>query len=93
MSSLRRRCGVDDIERVAGFGDARHRILEGHCRDCKSNRRGNVAIGVWMAGLMPSLTFRDVPVVLGVDGAIHEPMGGGEGPTSALHLIMCFQHF
>lgn len=88
MSSLRRHCGVDDIDRVACFPDARHRILVGHCRDCKSNRRGNEAIAVSLAGLMLSLTFRDVPDAFGVEGAIHGPMGGGEGPTSALHLTI-----
>jgi hypothetical protein len=42
-----------------------------------------------MARMVLSLTFRDVPVVLGVDGENGRPMGDGEGPTSALQPIMC----
>lgn len=47
VSSFAGRCVVEDIGRchcVVGCCCDRGRIQEGHCRDCRSNRRGSVAM-------------------------------------------------
>jgi hypothetical protein len=87
-SSFARRRGVVEIEREVRGGDARHRIREGHWRDCRSNRRGNEAIGVWVARGDAVVNF-SVVLDWAWRGASGGPMGVGGGlraPCSAARL-------